>query len=153
LKTHIKRKQAGKHKTCEFCGDKLGDTNSVDMKKHMMTHSTKKEFKLKYEDCEYVGKSRVALDVHIRNCHSDKVYCGLCEICFENSEELNTYKSTCEVYRRCQSKETTISKIIAHVEIEHESERYIMIDHWKISRNDKTEVTTSDFILSLIDLL
>ena len=31
------------------------------------------------------------------------------------------------------------------MKIEHESERYLMIDNWKISRNDKTEDTSSDF--------
>jgi hypothetical protein len=56
-----------------FCGKTLD--KSVDMKNHMQTHTTKKEFKFKCDDCEYVENFRVALDVHIGNCHSDTNKC------------------------------------------------------------------------------
>ena len=145
LKTHTKRKHADNAKSCEFCGKTLD--KSVDMKKHMQTHTTKKEFKLKCDHCEYVGNSRVALDVHIGNGHSDTNKCGLCEHSFENNQKLNVHLSTCEIYicRKCQSREPTVSKIKDHVQIEHDSENYIMIDHWKTNRDDHTEVTRSDF--------
>jgi hypothetical protein len=58
------------------------------MKKHTQIHTTKKLCKLKCEECEYVGNSRVTVDVHIGNCHTDKVKCGLCENSFGNNENL-----------------------------------------------------------------
>ena len=88
LKTHTKRKHADNQysKSCEFCWKTLD--KSVDMKNQMHSHTTKTDFKLK---CEYVGNSRVALDVHIGNCHSDKNKCGLWENFFENNQELNIH--------------------------------------------------------------
>ena len=47
--------------------------------------------------------------------------------------------------RKCKTKETTISKVKAHIKIEHVSEIYLMIDHLKTSRDDHTEVTRRDF--------
>ena len=57
----------------------------------MHSHTTKTDFKLKCDDCEYVWNSRVALDVHIGNCDSDKNKCGLCENSFENNQKLNIH--------------------------------------------------------------
>ena len=113
----------------------------------MHSHTTKTDFKLKCDDCEYVWNSRVNLDVHIGNCDCDKNKCGLCENSFENNQKLNIHLSTCEIYicRNCQNREPTMSKVKAHVHFEHDSERDLMIDHWKTSRDDHTEVTRSDF--------
>ena len=113
------------------------------MKSHLY-----KEAKFQCEDCPFVGKNFETMEVHAGKAHTDKLECGLCENNFENMENLNLHLQTCEIYRcrRCVKKENNISDIKLHVEKKHNDIRSgaTIIDHLKISRIAKDEVTSKE---------
>ena len=78
------------------------------------------------------------------NCLTDNFECGLCERSFENIDSLETHLNTFEVYRcrRCYNKETNISSIKTHAERKHPGLQATLIDHLKMNRNDRNEVST-----------
>ena len=83
-------------KKCDLCDQDL--ENEKELKKHLKTHSYK-EAKFQCEDCEFVGKTRETMNVHIGRYHTDQFECGICEKNLGNSEGLETHLNTCEKYR------------------------------------------------------
>ena len=148
MKVHMTRKHTKistvKYpKKCDLCEKQFG--NAAEFKQHMKTHSYK-EAKFKCEDCNFVGKSKETMEVHLGRSHTDLFECGLCEIDFKSSDNLETHLKTCEIFRcrRCYRKEKTITNIKAHAEKKHPGLQATLVDHMKISRNDKDEVTSKE---------
>ena len=67
MKVHMTRKHTHTNvvkypKKCDLCEKQFG--NATEFKQHMKTHSYK-EAKFKCEDCDFVGKSKETMEVHI----------------------------------------------------------------------------------------
>ena len=48
-----------------------------DMKRHLKSHSFK-EANYTYEDCGFIGKHDLTMEVHLGKFHSEKIECGIC---------------------------------------------------------------------------
>ena len=95
----------------------------------------------------FKANSAETLDVHIgKNC-ADIFNCGLCEKTFETKVNLETHLNTCEIFQctKCKDKEAKLPNIKDHVVNIHNSEKYFMIDNFKMSRDDSDEVTWKNF--------
>ena len=148
LNTHITRKHTEAStlkfpKKCDLCEKEYG--NSTELRKHLRTHSYK-EAKFQCEDCDFVGKSRETMNVHVGRSHTDQFECGLCDTKFENSPLLETHLNTCEMFRcrMCWQERTTISEIKEHLQKKHKGPQPIIIEHFKMSRHNNYEVTSKD---------
>ena len=122
--------------------------------KGLKMHTSKKHTKAKdqgkkyhCDHCKIMVSSKETLEVHIGKNHSEKFTCGLCENIFTSREHLETHLNTCEIYRcsKCEKKESTLPRMKDHVITEHDSEMYLMIDNFKISREDSEDMTWRDF--------
>ena len=104
-----------------------------------------KERKLVVIKCNFKSNSNETLTVHIGKHHkvADIINCGLCENNFETRENLEIHLNTCEIYRcsKCKKKETTLPNMKDHVINVLDSEKYLMIDNFELSR-DNSEVVT-----------
>jgi hypothetical protein len=145
LKTHTRRQHTHTKTKCSLCGKSFG--NVRELNRHMITNSDKYTILFKCEECEFRCKSQETLDIHIGKSHDDEYNCGLFDLKLKNIEELETHLNTCKVYRCsvCDTKEKEISAINQHMENKHADQNSTLIDHLKISRNDKNEVTSKDF--------
>ena len=80
LKVHMKRKHTKVDSTypinCHICEKELKTSN--DMKRHLKTHSYKNA-NYKCEECDFVGRRKETMDVHVGQAHSENYECGLCE--------------------------------------------------------------------------
>ena len=134
-----------KCKNCDF------ETHSeIGLKQHNSKKHTKQEDqrkKIGCAKCTFKANSTETLDVHIGKIHADNFNCGLCEKTFETKENLETHLNTCEIYQctKCKHKEATLPNIKDHVVNIHNSEKYLMIDNFKMSRDDSDEVTWKNF--------
>ena len=120
VKTHLTRKHTiisatGYPRKCELCNKQFNNPN--DFKKHMKSHSYK-EAKFKCEDCDFVGKCAETMDVHMGKTHTDSFEYGLCEISFENLENLALHLHTYRC-KRCYLKQIKISDIKDHAIKKH----------------------------------
>ena len=99
------------------------------------------------EHCKYGFNSRETLAVHIGKIHTNDFKCGLCEKVLGNREALEIHLNLCEVYQctKCQRKETNIGDIKQHIINQHNSQRYLMVDNFKLSRENWEDVTWKDF--------
>ena len=81
--------------------------------------------------------------------HTKDFKCGLCEKVLGSKEALEIHPNFCEVYQctKCQRKETNFSDIKQHITNQHNSQRYLMIDNYKLSRENWEEVTWKDFYI------
>ena len=100
LKIHVKKKHTSVDKetyprSCHLCDETFDD--SKEMKKHLLTHSYKKA-KYLCDECDFVGKSKVTMAVHIGKNHSEKFDCGLCDLETNSLQNLETHLKTCEAY-------------------------------------------------------
>ena len=82
LKIHVKKKHTAVDteiypRFCHLCEENFNDVK--EMKKHPLTHSYKKA-KYLCDECDFVGKSVVTMEVHIGKNHSKTYDCGLCEL-------------------------------------------------------------------------
>ena len=112
---HTAISKGGYPKSCDLCESDI--TSAAMMKIHLKSHSFK-EAKFQCEDCEFVGQSKDTMEVHAGKTHTDNYECGLCEVNFENGNDLATYINTCAIYRckRCYLKFIQLSDVKAHVE-------------------------------------
>ena len=103
--------------------------------------------KIECEHCKYMMNSKETLDVHIGKNHSDNFNCGLCDNTFESKENLEIHLNTCKIFRctKCNEKKPTLSTMKDHVINQLDSEMYLMIDVYKISRQNNEEITWRDF--------
>ena len=67
-----------------------------DMKRHLKSHSFK-EANYTYEDCGFIGKHDLTMEVHLGKYHSEKIECGICGFEAKDIESLDTHLSTCEM--------------------------------------------------------
>ena len=141
--------QKFKCRNCDF-----ETTSEKGLKQHTSKKHTKSEYKgttFRCEDCFFLGNSKETLEIHKGKHHTDNFECGLCENTFGNRENLDIHLNTCEIYRcsKCQKKESTIKAIENHVINLHDSQKYLMIDNFKISRENSEETTWRDFYFKL----
>ena len=144
LNTHITRKHTDTSKLkfpkkCDLCDKDLD--SETELRKHLKMHSYK-EAKFQCEDCEFVGKTRETMDVHIGRYHTDKFECGICERQMINFEDLEIHLNTCEKYkcRWCWLETSTLPHMKDHTK-EHENPEQILVEHYKMSRNSNSEVS------------
>ena len=80
-------------------------------------------------------------EVHMGKAHSRNYECGICDIELGNLGALELHLVTCETYkyRYCHHKERNVSDIKNHALSIHDGST--IIDHIKISRNNKEEVS------------
>ena len=88
----------------------------------------------------------------MRKSHTDTFECGICDVSFGNSEDLETHLTTCEIYKcnchSCDFKQTKLSDIKEHLEKDHGGGKYLQIQHLKISRTNHDEVITKNYYLN-----
>ena len=77
-------------------------------------------------------------EVHMGKVHSSNYNCGLCDIEFGNLGYTEIHLNACEIYKRSH-KERNVSDIKRHAISIHDGST--IIDHLKISRNNKDEVS------------
>ena len=141
----LNAKNIFKCRNCDF------ETNSEKgLKQHTSKKHTKSEDKGKTlfcEHCKHAFKNSETLAVHIGKNHTDNFKCGLCERFFETKENLEVHLNTCEVYQctKCKKKELTMSDSKEHIIKDHDSENYIMVDNFKLSRENWEDVTWRNF--------
>ena len=124
------------------------------MKQHKTKKYTKSDYKgatFRCEKCFFLCNSKESLDIHNGKEHTDNFECGLCENTFGTRENLDIHLNTCEIFRctKCKKKETTLKNIENHVIDIHDSKSYLMIDNFKISRENVEETTWRDFYFKL----
>ena len=141
----ISAKNIFKCRNCDF------ETNSEKgLKQHTSKKHTKSEDKGKKlfcEHCKHVFNNSETLAVHIGKNHTDNLKCGLCERFFETKENLEIHLNTCEVFQctKCKKKEPIMANIKEHIVKDHDSEDYIMVDNFKLSRENWEDVTWRNF--------
>ena len=141
----LSAKSVFKCRNCDF------ETNSEKgLKQHTSKKHTKSEDKGRTVFCEYCKhafNNNETLAVHIGKNHTDNFKCGLCERFFETKENLEVHLNTCEVYQctKCKKKELTMSDSKEHIIKDHDSENYIMVDNFKLSRENWEDVTWRNF--------
>ena len=64
---------------CEFCEKKCKTAN--DLRYHLEGHSYKRT-NYWCNDCDFVGKQPISIEVDLGKYHSDKFECGLC-MCYD----------------------------------------------------------------------
>ena len=147
LKIHVKKKHTAVEKeiyprSCHLCEEKFDDVK--EMKKHLLTHSYKKA-KYLCDECDFVGKSVVTMEVHIGKKHSRTYDCGLCELETNSIPNLEIHLKTCEAYQcgyytGCDKRFKTLSELKKHFLDKHKREHGEFI-HMKIDRNYSEEVS------------
>ena len=85
--------------------------------------------------------------MHIGKNHTENFKGGLCERFFETKENLEMQLNTFKVFQctKCNKKEPIMADIKEHIIKEHESEAYIMVHNFKLSRENWEEVTWRNF--------
>ena len=125
LKTYMSRKHTQNSSSeyprkCDLCVRPF-DTHN-EFKKLLRTHSYE-ESKFKCVDCNFDGKCSETMDVHMGMSHTDTFVCGICDVSFGNSKDLETHLTTCEIYKcnchSCDFKQTKLSDIKEHLEKDH----------------------------------
>ena len=121
LKIHVTKKHTAVDtdiypRSCHLCEDKFNDVK--EMKKHLLTHSYKKA-KFLCDECDFVGKSVVTMEVHIGKKHSKTYDCGLCELETNSTQNLEIHLKTCEAYQcyyytGCDKRFKTLSELKKH---------------------------------------
>ena len=142
LKIHTQRMHTEQFsKTCSLCDKTFKSKHKFRNHKFEHTKWVRKDNSYSCKECQFVGYNMYSHEVHMGKVHSINYDCGLCDIEFGNLEDLEIHLNTCEIYkcRDCSHKETNVSDIKKHVKSKHEGSTNI--DHLKISRNDKNEVS------------
>ena len=98
MKVHMTRKHTKINtvkypKKCDLCEKQFG--NAAEFKQHMKTHSYK-EAKFKCEDCDFVGKSKETMEVHLGRSHTDLFECVFVKLILKVQK---THLKTCEIFR------------------------------------------------------
>ena len=92
------------------------------------------------------------MDVHIGKSHTDNFECGICEVSFGKSEDLEIHLATCEIYKcnchSCDYKQIKLADIKEHLKNEHGGGKYLQIQHLKISRMNHDEVASNNYYLN-----
>ena len=133
-------------RSCDLCEEIFNDT--YEMKKHLLAHSYKKvEFKC--DECDFVGKLRASMEVHIGKHHCEKYECGLCDSEIGSQEKLETHLKTCEAYEcdhhsGCDRRYKTLSDLKKHFTEKHKKDM-VYFNHLKIDRNDCNEVSVKNY--------
>ena len=136
-----------KCRNCDFETTSEKGLKQHNSKKHTKSENKGKRFEC--EHCKYGFNSKETLDVHIGKTHTQDFKCGLCEKVVGNKEALEINLNLCEVYQctKCKRKETNFGDIKQHIINQHNSQRYLMIDNYKLSRENWEEVTWKDFYI------
>ena len=128
---------------CPFC--EFTTNSEQGMKVHKKRKHTVQSFLKTCSLCDKTFKSyhkfRDHKFEHTSWNRSKNTYsCGLCDVEFENIEDLEVHLTTCEIYqcRYCTKKEKTVSEIKKHAKSFHTEGA--IIDHLKISRVNKEQV-------------
>ena len=134
-----------KCRNCDFETTSEKGLKQHNSKKHTKSENNGKRFEC--ENCKYGFNSKETLAVHIGKMHTKDFKCGLCEKVLGNKEALEIHLNLCEVYQctKCQRKETNIGDIKKHIRNEHNSERFLMVDNYRLSRENWEGVTWKDF--------
>ena len=150
LKTHKTKKHTvvcpvNFSENCPFCEQTFD--NKREFKHHVILNHSSTYLgndKHKCKECEFVAKNYKTLEVHLGKTHRETFECGLCEIGFDNLENLEIHLKTCEIYkcRHCQIRLLSISSIKEHIKSEHGDLGYGMLDHIKMNRNNPNLVTS-----------
>ena len=133
-------------RSCDLCDEIFKD--SYEMKKHLLAHSYKKA-KFKCDECDFVGKIKATMEVHIGKHHCEKYECGLCDSEFGSYEKLEIHLKTCESYEcdhhsGCDRRYQTLSDLKKHFDEKHKKEMSYF-NHLKIDRNDSNEVSVKNY--------
>ena len=128
-------------KVCDFCDDRFETFN--DMKRHLKCHSYK-EANYTCEDCEFISKHDLTMEVHLGKFHSEKIECGICGFETKDMENLDTHLSTCEMYKcgSCDDKFKLLADIKKHIQ---ETHKRTYIFHLKMDRNDFAEFSDTRY--------
>ena len=82
-------------------------------------------------------------------CRTKDFECGLCGIGFSEKEDLEIHLSTCEMYEcdsfSCYLRGKNLSEMKKHIEEKHETSSFL--NHLKIDRNEKFNVTSKSYSL------
>ena len=146
LKIH--KKKMHKVYSCADC-EEIFDTVR-DFKVHSYTHSyTNIKKKVKCKNCEFETNSLNTIEVHVGWCRTKDFECGLCGIGFSEKEDLEIHLSTCEMYEcdsfSCYLRGKNLSEMKKHIEEKHETSSFL--NHLKIDRNEKFNVTSKSYSL------
>ena len=103
------------------------------------------DHKSQIPDCDFVGKSKLTMAVHIGKNHSEEFDCGLCDLETNSLQNLETHLKTCEAYEcdyytGCDKRFNTLSEIKKHFKDQHKKEKG-SFKHLKIDRNYCNEVS------------
>ena len=129
-----------KCRNCNFETTSEKGLKQHNSKKHTKTENMGRRFEC--EHCKYGFNSKETLAVHIGKMHTKDFKCGLCEKVLGNKEALEIHLNLCEVFQctKCQRKETNIGDIKQHIINQHDSQRYLMVDNYKLSRENWEDV-------------
>ena len=106
------------------------------MKRHLKSHSYK-EANYKCEDCDFVSKHTLTMEVHMGKLHLDKLECGICEMEAKDMEALETHLHTCEIYQcQCGKKCKLLQDVKKHIKEEHKEATIL---HLKMDRDNSEE--------------
>ena len=74
--------------------------------------------------------------------HSENFECGLCDIVAKDLESLELHLFTCEMFKCCGDKFKSFSDLKCHIENDHEEDTLIQVEHAKLKRENKEEVSS-----------
>ena len=55
--------------------------------------------KYKCVGCDFIGEFELTMYIHVERFYSDEFECVVCDVIFENQENLETHLKTCEKFR------------------------------------------------------
>ena len=105
----------------------------------MRTHSYK-NVQFECEICDFKGRAKTNMEVHVAKLHGEKIECGICEYEGKDLGDLETHLLTCEYYdcEVCTERILQFSNIKEHLLTKHkEVNKYMFgVDHVKPSREN-----------------
>ena len=147
LKTHIKRKHTINFPIkCDVCDKEL--KTKQQMKHHMVSHTYlyEEDYKLKCQECDFVGKNAWSMQIHQGKCHIKNIECGLCEYRAKDNEQLDIHIKTCEIYEcnHCEYGTKTLSEMRKH---KTESSECLTssVFHVKVDRKFENEADSKEY--------
>ena len=104
---------------------------------------------MKCKNCEFETNSLNTIEVHVGWCRTKDFECGLCGIGFSDKDDLEIHLRTCEMYEcdsyTCWARGKNLSDMKKHIAEKHEN--LTSLNHLKIDRKDKFNVTSTSYSL------
>ena len=128
---------------CDICEKIL--ENETNLKKHKKSEHTNHVVRFQCDECDFMANEVETLHVHFGRTHTDRKQCGLCDINFYTSKDLNDHLSECEICMcsnsGCRETFVNLTDMKEHINKQHRknSPAHYTFSYWVIHSKDKSD--------------